>query len=39
MDFIILYIRYNNNYYKRPGVSIKKRAVTLFKKYQLIINN
>ena len=39
MNFIILYIKYNNNYYKKPGISIKKKATILFKKYQLIINN
>ena len=33
MDFIILYIRYSDNYYKKPGILIKKRTVILFRKY------
>ena len=33
MDFITLYIKYNDNYYKESGMLIKKRAVILFRKY------
>ena len=33
MNFMTLYIKYNDNYYKRFRMLIKKRAATLFEKY------
>ena len=39
MDFIILYIKYNNNYYKKLKILIKKRVIILSGKYQSVINN